>query len=172
MIRYSCALALLVAFAPAKGALAQEPYRNPIVFARTHLDVETGEPTSNAKIWVMEQDGSRQRQLTFGTQYDDHPALFSDQRHVLYSEFNGATFPPTDGARLIRLDLLSGDREVYAEESGCALHHVTLSATDDRLVYHHDCGDRRSQRVGVGPESSMRSRCVRAMPLPLGIVWC
>lgn len=98
MIRYSCAVALLIALAPAKGPLAQEPYRNPIVFARTHFDVETGEPTHNAKIWVMEEDGSRQRQLTFGTQYDDHPAtLFSDQRHVLYSEFNGPTFPRPKG---------------------------------------------------------------------------
>ena len=51
----------------------------------------------------MEEDGSHQRQLTFGANYDDHPALFSDQQHILYSEFNGATFPPWDGARLVRL---------------------------------------------------------------------
>lgn len=130
-----------------------EAYRNPIVFARTHYDKEIGEPTHNAKIWVMEEDGSRQRQLTFGVQYDDHPVLFSDQQHVLYSEFNGTTFPPNDGARLVRLDIVSGTREIYAEEKGCALHHATLSAVDDRLVYHHDCGDRMSLRVGWGPGS-------------------
>ena len=144
---------LLIVLYGYEEALAQEAYRNPIVFARTHFDVQTGEPTHQAKIWVMEEDGSRQQQLTFGSQYDDHPVFFSDQRHVLYSEFNGSTFPPTDGARLIRLDLLTGTRSVYAEEEGCALHHATLSAADDRLVYHHDCGDRRSQRVGWGPGS-------------------
>lgn len=130
-----------------------EEYRNPIVFARTHYDVQLDAPTHLGKIWVMEEDGSRQRQLTFGENYDDHPVLFSDQRHVLYSEFNGTSFPPDDGARLIRLDLHTGARTVYAEEAGCALHHATLSPGDDRLVYHHDCGTRQALRVGWGPGS-------------------
>ena len=54
----------------------------------------------------------------------------------------------------------TGKREIFAEEKGCRLHHVTLSPRDDQLVYHHDRGQRKSQRVGWGAASheiSMRS---------------
>lgn len=43
-----------------------KPYRNPIIFARTHFNETTGETTHHGKIWIMEEDGSGQRQLTFG----------------------------------------------------------------------------------------------------------
>ncbi len=51
-------------------------YRNPIIFARAHLNEETGEPIQWGKIWIMEENGSGLRQLTLGASYDDHPALF------------------------------------------------------------------------------------------------
>ena len=128
-------------------------YLNPIIFARAHLDEKTGRPIRSGKIWIMEEDGSGLRQLTFGVVYDDHPALFSDGRHALYSEFRATSFDPDGGARLIQIDIYSGDRKVFAEETGCALHHVNLALPGDKLVYHHDCGDRKAQRVGWGPDS-------------------
>ncbi len=128
-------------------------YRNPIIFARAHLDEETGEPIQWGKIWIMEENGSGLRQLTLGASYDDHPALFSDGRHALYSEFRETRFDPNGGARLIHIDIYSGEREVYAEVPDCALHHVTIAPPDDQLSYHQDCGDRGSQRVGWGPDS-------------------
>ncbi len=62
-------------------------YREPIVFMRDHLDPETGDVLVGGKIWIMEGDGSRLRQLTFGASYDDHPSLSRDGRHVLFSRF-------------------------------------------------------------------------------------
>lgn len=138
----------------AHGVVAQTPegtpaYRNPIVFVRSAIQTENG----GNKVWIMEEDGSRLRQLSFGTSYDDHPALFSDRRHVLYSQFDGEIFDPLNGAKLIRLDLVTGESEVFAEQAGCALHHVTLSPIGDVLVYQHDCGSRLSLRVGWGAGS-------------------
>ncbi|NND08346.1 MAG: hypothetical protein HKN87_18355 [Saprospiraceae bacterium] len=138
----------------------RELYRNPIAFARTHFNEKTGIPTHRGKIWIMEEDGSKIRQVTFGPQYDDHPAIFSDQHTILYSEFTDTDFPPKQDTRLIKLDINTGKREIYAEQKGCRLHHVTLSAKDDKLVYHHDCGKRNTQRVGWGADSyeiTMRS---------------
>jgi len=134
------------------GSQAARPqdYRNPIVFVRSET---TRVASEGGNIWIMEEDGSGIRQLTFGSSYDEHPALFSDRRHVLYSEFNSSTFEPRNGAKLIRLNIVTGQREVYAEAPGCALHHVTLSPIKDLLVYQHDCGNRLSQRVGWGPGS-------------------
>ena len=138
---------------PAGGEAPPGEFRNPIILARTHLDEETGEPIRWGKIWIMEQDGSGLRQLTFGAVYDDQPALFSDGRHARYSEFRATSFSPEGGARLIQINIYSGDRKVFAEEPGCALHHVNLALPGDKLVYHHDCGDRKVQRVGSGPDS-------------------
>lgn len=135
-----------------QGTVRTEAYRNPIIFTRTELDKQTGKPVRVAKVWVMEEDGSGLRQLTFGPNYNDHPALFSDRTHALYSEFRGAAFDRKVGARLIRLNIYTGKREVFAEVPGCSLHHVSLRAKDDRITYQHDCGTRRSQRVGWGPD--------------------
>jgi Tol biopolymer transport system component len=136
-------------FAAQQTAPSDQELRNPIVFVRSD-STETGE---GGKIWIMEEDGSRARQLTFGNTYDEHPAVFSNRRHFLYSEFSRPPNPQNlRDAILVKLDMYTGRREVYAEVPGCALHHVTLSATDV-LVYQHDCGTRLSQRVGWGSGS-------------------
>jgi Tol biopolymer transport system component len=135
------------------GEVRTEPYRNPIVFVRTEMDPQTGKPLRGGNVWVMEEDGSGQRQLTFNDNHADHPALYSDRTHVLYSEFNGPVYDRKAGARLIKLNIYDGSRELFAAEPGCALHHVSLRARDDNMIYQHDCDGGRSQRVGWGPES-------------------
>ena len=89
-------------------------YQNPIVFARTHLDA-AGPVTRRSKLWVMEDDGSGLRQITFGATYDDHPSFYADQRHVLYSEFPNNVLDRGDGARLVSLDIYTGEREIVHE---------------------------------------------------------
>ena len=143
----------VLAAAAAMGLNAQERYVNPVVFQRAHLDATTGEPRLKAKLWLMEADGSGLRQLTFGTTYDDHPSLYADQEHVLYAEFPRNVLEPTGTARLIKLNIYTGKRETVAAVDGCALHHATLSPIDDLLAYHRDCGDRRSQWVGLGADA-------------------
>ena len=135
-----------------QGTVRTEPYRNPIIFARTELNEATGKPLATPKIWVVEEDGSGLRQLTFGPNYNDHPAMFSDRTHALYSEFLGGDFDRKAGARLIKLNILTGEQEVFAEVPGCALHHVSLTGKDDKITYQHDCGNQRTQRVGRGAE--------------------
>ena len=81
-------------------------YTNPIIFARTHFDEKTKAITHHGKIWVMEEDGSNQKQLTFGDTYDDHPPFFSDYEHALYSEFNATNFSPqTPGGKLYKINI-------------------------------------------------------------------
>jgi len=63
------------------------PYHEPIVLMRDHLDPDTGDVLVGGKIWIMESDGSRLRQLTSGDSYDDHPSLDRDGRYLLYSPF-------------------------------------------------------------------------------------
>ena len=126
---------------------------NPIVFQRSHLDPEPGAPVLAGKLWIMEADGSRLRQLTFGQTYDEHPSIFSDQRHVLYSQFPVNQLDPTEEAKLIKLDILSGEHEVFAQVPGFALHHATVSPIADKVAYHRDKADFRSQWVGWGPGS-------------------
>lgn len=129
-----------------------EPYRNPIVFCRTHYDEITGEVTRSSKLWVMEEDGTRLVQLTFGSQYDDHPSFYSDQRRVLYSEFAGDELDRATEAKLISIDIYTGERVVILEESGKALHHATISPIgDDLIVYNKDTIDRRSEWFGLPP---------------------
>jgi len=47
------------------------------------------------------RSGSKQRQLTSGTSYDDHPSLYSDLRHVLFAEFAADDLKIEAGAKLI-----------------------------------------------------------------------
>src|ERR1044072_4194788 len=89
--------------------VAQE-YRHPIVFCRTHYD-GAGHAVLKSKICIMEEDGSKQKQLTRGPSYDDHPSLYSDLRHVLYAEFAADDYNVDAGARLVRLDIYTGQRE-------------------------------------------------------------
>ena len=155
-----------------QGTVRTEAYRNPIIFTRTELDEETGKPVRVAKVWVMDEDGSGLRQLTYGPNYHDHPALFSDRKHALYSEFLGAAFDRKAGARIIKLNIYTGEREAFAEVPGCSLHHVSLTAQDDKIAYQHDCGDRRSQRVGWGPDSyEINMRAVNPVVLEDSIIF-
>ncbi len=126
-------------------------YQNPIVFARTHLDA-AGAVTRQSKLWVMEDDGSGLRQITFGATYDDHPSFYADQRHVLYSEFPNNVLDRGDGARLVSLDIYTGEREIVHEVAGHALHHSSVSPLgDDLIVYARDSEERRSEWLGLPP---------------------
>lgn len=126
-------------------------YKHPIVFGRTHLDAAS-EAVLRSKIWIMGEDGSGLRQLTTGDTYDDHPALYSDQEHVLYSEFAASRLDRAAGANLIRLNIYTGERTVVHTAPDCALHHATVSPlSDDLIVYHQDCGTRYSLRLNWGP---------------------
>ena len=126
-------------------------YRAPIVFGRTHMD-GAGEVVLRSKLWIMEEDGSGLRQLTFGQTYDDHPSLYADRQHVLYSEFPANRLDRSAGARLVRLNVYTGERTVVHEVPGCALHHATIAPhADDLIVYHRDCGNRYSLWLNWGP---------------------
>jgi Tol biopolymer transport system component len=127
------------------AALAAADYHHPVVFGRGHNDEKL-----QSKIWIMEDDGSNQRQLTHGTTYDDHPSMYADQRHVLYSEFPVNELKVEAGAKLIKLDIYTGVREVVAEAPGCALHHASLSPIGEVLAYHKDCAKQHQQWVGWG----------------------
>ena len=144
------ASAWLLIATTALGLGAQERYANPVVFQRVHFNEDASEVVLRAKVWVMDADGSGLRQLTFGTTYDDHPSLYDDQEHVLFAEFPANVLNRTGTARLIKLNIYTGHRETVAAVDGCALHHATLSPIDDLLAYHRDCGDRRSQWMGLG----------------------
>src|SRR5579859_4591410 len=114
---------LLLLILAAHGAGPSDPaplYRHPVIFCRAHTPEQMV-----SKIFIMEDDGSKLRQLTHGDSYDDHPSLYSDLRHVLYSEFGSKNFDRSTGAKLIRLDIYTGAREVVAEAAGCALHHAS-----------------------------------------------
>lgn len=140
-------------------------YRHPIVFGRGHGEVKS-------KIWIMEEDGSALRQLTSGMTYDDHPSLYSDLRHVLYSEFPVNQLKIEAGARLIKLDIYTGERQVLAEVPGCALHHASLSPIGDRLAYHRECGKYLSEWVGWGPGSyEVNTIATNGVALPDGIIF-
>ena len=142
---------LAIAMVP-ETLLAQPRYENPIVFQRVHLDAE-GEVSLRAKLWIMEADGSGLHQLTHGSTYDDHPSLYSDQEHVLYAEFPDNRLDRHTDARLIKVNIYSGAREIVAALPGCALHHATLSPIDDLLAYHRDCGERHAQWLDWGPDA-------------------
>ena len=141
-----------VAFTLTATAIAQERYRNPIVFQRTELDEKTGKIIRAGKIWIMEEDGSRQQRITDGMTYDEHSSVYSDQEHVLFSQFNANAYDHDAGAVLIKQNIYTGKREVVLQEDGCALHHASLSPVGDTPAYHRNCGPHRSQRIGFGDE--------------------
>lgn len=146
-------LALLVLLIPAASAAEQHPrLENPIVFQRSEVD-KTGKRILAGKLWIMEADGSHLRQITFGSTYDEHASVMSDQEHVLYAEFLANGLVVEAGARLVKLNIYSGEREIVGEELGCALHHATVSPVDDLIAYHRDCGERVSQWIGLGDEA-------------------
>ncbi len=133
-------------------ATAQERYRDPILFQRSEVDPRTNEVILYGKLWVMERDGSRLVQLTFGPSYDEHPSLYSDLRHGLYAEFDEGRLNEEEGGRLVKIDIYNREKEVIGEEAGCALHHASLSPLDDLIAYHYNCGERISQAMELGPK--------------------
>ena len=149
---------------------AQEPayrYRNPIVFQRAHLDAGTGAQVIAGKLWLMEEDGTHLRQLTFGDGYDEHPSFYSHQEHVLYAEFPTNRLDHHAEGRLVKINIHSGEKEVMLHAPGCALHHATLSPIDDLLAYHRDCGNHRAMWVGTpedGYEVTMQATNGVALP--------
>ncbi|MGH9664522.1 MAG: hypothetical protein ACRD9L_08885 [Bryobacteraceae bacterium] len=173
-LRIACAFSLLCLFSSASPAGKNDDYRykEPIVFCRTEKDPGSGKVLLASKIWIIEHDGSHARQLTTGTTYDDHPSLYSDLQHILYAEIPVNAFKPAAGARLIRLNIYTGERQVYAEAHGCALHHASLSPIGDLLVYHRDCGKRQSLWVGWGPGSyEINTTATNGVGLPDGAIF-
>jgi Tol biopolymer transport system component len=147
--------------------VAAARYRNPIVFGREHVEEKLA-----SKIWIMEEDGSGQRPLTTGSTYDDHPSMYADREHVLYSEFPVNALDRSAGARLIKLNIYTGERSVVAEVPGCALHHASLSPFGDLLAYHRDCGQRWSEWVGWGPSAyEVHTVATNGVALPDGIIF-
>ena len=160
-MRTAIALTVLAATA------AAQQYRHPVVFGRGHTQEKL-----QSKIWIMEEDGSNLRQLTRGSSYDDHPSMYSDLRHVLYSEFAAPSLNRDAGAKLIKLDIYSGEREVVAQAQGCALHHASLSPFGNLAAYHKDCGKRFTQWVGLGAEAyEVNTVASNGVALPDGIIF-
>ncbi len=152
-MRLSSLFAALLVLASAAAQTADWPHlENPVVFQRAEID-RTGKTILAGKLWIMEADGSQQRQITFGPTYDEHASLYADQEHALYAEFLANGYRTEAGARLVKLNIYSGEREIIAEQMGCALHHATLSPLDDLIAYHHDCGERVSQWIGLGDDA-------------------
>ena len=146
---FSILLLVIVIVVPCLTAEDLPRLKDPVIFQRTEID-RTGKPIIYGKLWVMEADGSHLRQITFGTTYDEHPSLYSDQEHVLFGEFNANGYQPNRGARLVRLNIYTLQREVIAERVNRALHHATLSPIDDLIAYHEDYGERVSQWIDLG----------------------
>ena len=144
------ALALLIILGVAAGG--QELFEDPIIFQRTEIDPATKKVILNGKLWVMDRDGSGLKQLTFGSTYDEHPSLYSDQRTGLYAEFAEGGLNNEEGGRLMKIDIYTGKKEVAGEEEGCALHHASISPLDDLVAYHYNCGKRISQAMNLGEE--------------------
>ncbi len=141
------AAVLLIGASP---ALAEEKrFENPVIFQRAEV-TQQGKVLKNGKLWVMEADGSGLRQLTFGDSYDEHASLYADQEHILYSEFAIGYLDEEKGGKLVKMNIYTGEKEVVAEEEGCALHHATLSPVRDLVAYHYNCGKRFAQMVGLG----------------------
>ena len=138
---------LLVGTLPAASQVRR--FEDPVVFQRAELSGD-GKVLRNGKLWVMEADGTGMRQLTFGDSYDEHPSLYSDQQHVLYAEFAVGFLDEEKGGRLVKINIYTGEKEVLAEEKGCALHHASLSPVRDLLAYHYNCGTRFAQMIGLG----------------------
>jgi hypothetical protein len=168
-------LAVLVLGSPGGGMSAgqEERYRNPIVFQRAHMDEATGKPRLMAKVWVMEEDGSRLRQLTHGETYDDHPSFFSDRRSILYSEYPVNAEDRNSSPKLIKMDLYTGQREVFHEVKGHALHHASVSPIGDLVGYSRDLGTKRlSFWVGVGADAyEVPTPALNGFALPDGAIY-
>ncbi|MCZ6672508.1 MAG: hypothetical protein O7C75_06160 [Verrucomicrobia bacterium] len=126
--------------------------KDPVVFQRSEID-RTGKRVIYGKVWIMEADGSHQRQITFGTTYDEHASLYADQEHVLYGEFRANGYIVDSGARLVKVNIYTLEREIIAEKVDRALHHATVSPIDDLIAYHEDYGERVAQWIDLGDKA-------------------
>jgi Tol biopolymer transport system component len=165
----------LLTLPAASGTDGEDPeyrYRNPIVFQRAHLDEQTGKQILAGKLWLMEEDGSHLKQLTSGPGYDEHSSFYSDQRHVLYSEFPVNAYDHSTEARLVKLDIYTAEKEVVAHLPGCALHHASVSPAGDILVYHRQCGKRLALWAGL-PESGyeVTMAATNGVAMPDGVIF-
>ena len=167
-----CFLALTFVVPDSRAKDPAYRYRNPIVFQRAHLDEQTGKQVIAGNLWLMEEDGSHLRQLTSGTGYNEHASFYSDQRHVLYSEFPVNAYDHSTEARLVKLDIYTGKKEVVLHVAGCALHHASVSPIDERLAYHRQCGTHRSQWVGLPGEGyEVTMEATNGVALPDSIIF-
>ena len=153
-------LATLLFALPIAAVAAEHPrLKNPIVcqrqeFAQGAADSARRGPSkyANGKLWIMEDDGSHLRQITFGPSYDEHPSMFADQEHALYSEFEVGYLNEEEGGKLVKLNIYTGAREVVDEQEGCALHHASVSPVADKIAYHFNCGQRFAQAMDLGKD--------------------
>ena len=145
--------------------------KDPTVFQRQELNETTGKTIHGGKLWIIEADGSHLRQITFGHTYDEHASMYADQQHALYSESPGAGVHVGPGARLVKLNIYTGAREVIAEEPSCALHHASLSPVDDLIAYHRDCGNRQAQWQNLGADAfELPMRATNGVRTSTGII--
>ena len=144
-MKYAPLLLLLLA----ASAAAEERYETPIVFQRAEVDPATGKAIVNGKLWLVDGDGSKLRQLTHGPSYDEHPSMYADGKHVLYSEFAVGHLDHHQGGVLVKMNIYTGERKIIQQEEGCALHHASLSPVGDRIAYHYNCGERFRQALGL-----------------------
>ncbi len=162
---------LVVVFTMALNAADHPMLKEPTVFQRQELNEMTGKTVHGGKLWIMDADGSHLRQITFGHTYDEHASMYADQEHVLYSESPGAGLHVERGARLVKLNIYTGAREVIAEEPACALHHASLSPIDDLIAYHRDCGNRQAQWQNLaGDAFELPMRATNGVRTSMGII--
>lgn len=170
----AAAVGLLSGFGGGHPSAAQdERYRNPIVFQRAHLDEASGKPVLLAKLWVMEEDGTRLRQLRHGDTYDDHPSLFADQRTILYSEYPRNAEDRDASPKLWKMDLYTGEREIFLEVKDHAVHHASVGPIGDAIGYSRDRGTKRlSFWVGVGEGAyEVPTPALNGVALPDGAIY-
>jgi Tol biopolymer transport system component len=152
-MKFSKILPMLLFVMPVGLVATDLPHlKDPVIFQRRETD-RTGKVLIAGKLWIMEADGSHLRQISFGTTYDEHPSLYSDLKHVLFGEFHANGYLPDSGARLVKLNIYSGEREVVAEKFDRALHHASVSPIDDLIAYHEDYGERVAQWIDLGSDA-------------------
>ena len=143
---------LVIAPAEAQSSRPPQEYRNPVVFQRFPMDDNKRPVMRGPKIWIMEFDGSGLYRMTDGPLYDDHPSLYSDLRHVLYSRYNTPGEDRSKGARLIKQNIYTNEVTVILEEPGFALHHAALTHDDRTIVYMRNWDTFQTQSVLVAGE--------------------